>query len=169
MSSSLANSCLGAAVLVASWSTDSVEALADLVISAVLVVLASSHRTSDLGVTLRTLWTRALSSVSHRDALGASSTDDVVGQARSHADAVSTGLVVRAVVVRFTLGLEALDLRISGQPLLAVTRWMMLDCNTLGVQTTTVVHAWVLADVIDASLFSWTFGVRSTFWMWYGV
>lgn len=78
MSSSLANSCLSAAVLVASWSADSVEALAYFVVSAVLVILASALRTSNSGVTLRTRWTRALSSMSYRDALGASTANNVV-------------------------------------------------------------------------------------------
>lgn len=91
-------------VVVANWSTDSVQSVAGLVVGAVLVVVAHRRDTGYSWVTLGTTRTNALSSVRDSDALCAATARNTVDETRSDAVIVSTRFVVGAVVVRFAFG-----------------------------------------------------------------
>lgn len=52
---------------------------------------------------------------------------------------------------------------------MAMASWVMLNGGTLGVQTTPVVHAWILTQAVYASRIATAVGVGSTFRLGTGV
>lgn len=114
-------------------------------IGAVFVIVADRGGTRHSWIALGTRRANALRSMRHRFAFRAATTHDVTSQARSNAVVVPAGLVIRTLVVCLALRSEALDLRITGQTVLAVTGRMMIDGDALRIQAAAVAGARLLA------------------------
>lgn len=105
---------LGTGIVVANRSANPVQSIAGLVIGAVFVVMTDCGNARHTWITLSTLRANALGSVRDRSAFRTPTAHDITNEARSDAVVISTGLVIRTIVVRLTFRSKALKLRITG-------------------------------------------------------
>lgn len=97
-----ANRIFGAGIVVANRSANPVQSIAGLMIGAVFVVMTDRGNACHTWITLSTLRANALGSVRYCSAFRTSTAHDITNKARSDAVVISTGLVVRTIVVCLT-------------------------------------------------------------------
>lgn len=140
--------------------TDSVEAVAGLIVGAVLAGGASHRHASHTGVALHTRRAIALGTVQHGSALGVETAGGAAVRARVYTVLADTRLVRGTVLVHQAIGLEALDLGVARPSLGARAGWAVLLGPAEGVAAARVLHqARVHADLVDARLVRRAVGV----------
>lgn len=97
-----ANRGLSTDIVVTNWSTDSVQSVAGLVISAVFVVMTDRGNACHAWIALSTLRADALGSVRHRFAFRTPTAYNITDETRSDTVVVPAGLIIRTIVVCFT-------------------------------------------------------------------